>query len=498
MNIEKTIQEDRQAKLVVEYTNEEFEGFKHRAARRISKDTKIPGFRPGKAPYNVILNRYGEAAILQEAVDILLDDDYGKMLEQAEIEPSGSGSLESIESYDPPKFVFIVPLEPEIDLGDYREIRKDYQLEPFDEIKVDEFIANLQRNAATIVPAEHPAEESNLVYFNLSGEFLNPGEDEDATITDKTPQQVVIPTEAEVSETEWPFSGFARELIGAKAGETREIQHTYPDDAADEDFRGKTAIFTIEVQSVKELELPEIDEEFVQSMGDYESPEAFRASIDAQMRVDHQEKYDAEYFNAVLSEIIENAKIVYPPQMLEHEEEHALQDVKSRLGSQNLDFETYLNLRGMDEATFIEQEVRPAAKQRLERSLVVDALIEAEELKLDQDLLTQNINQVLNEVFYSGNVQELQKQMGKEEFSQAISMEGFQRTLVSQLQERLKLIATGKPIPAEGEDVEPESESELELETESETETEETPVEEPEKEPETAPADEEQEEPVED
>ena len=454
MNIEKTIQEDRQAKLTVEYTNLEFESFKQRAARRIAKDTKIPGFRPGKAPYSVILNRYGEGAIIQEAIDILLDDDYGKILEQAEIKPSGMSSLETIESYDPPKFIFMVPLEPEIDLKDYKEIRKDYKPEEFDVAQVDEFVENLRRNAATIIPSEHPAEVGNLVYFNLSGEFLNPAEDEDASITDKTPQQVVIPAKGEGSDNEWPFLGFAEQLLGVSAGETKEIQHTYPDDAEDEDYRGKTAVFSVDVQSVKELELPEVDEDFIKSMGDYDSPEAFRESIEEHLRKDQQEEYDSQFFNDLLAEIIENAKIVYPPQMLEHEEEHVLDDIKSRLANQNMDFETYLKLRETDEETFVKEEVEPVAKQRLERSLVVDALIESEELKLNQEMLKQNINQVMAEVYYSGNAQDMQKKLGQDDFSRAISMEGVQRTMGAQLQERLKLIATGQPIPED----EPETE----------------------------------------
>ncbi len=174
------------------------------------------------------MNRYGEAAILQEAIDILLDDDYGKFLEEADIEPSAPGSLDKVESYDPPKMVFTVPLEPEIDLGEYREVRKPYELEEFDLSNVDDFITNLRRNAATIIPAEHPAKVGDLVYFNLSGHFVDVPEDEDATITDKTPQQVVIPVKGEKSDSEWPFPGFAAKLEGVSAGETKTIQKTYP------------------------------------------------------------------------------------------------------------------------------------------------------------------------------------------------------------------------------------------------------------------------------
>ncbi len=454
MKIDKTLTDDRQAHLTVDYTAKEFEGFKRRAAKKIAKDTNIPGFRPGKAPYNVILNRYGEGAVIEEAVNILLEDDYPKILEKAELEPSGPGSLENVESYDPPKLHFVVPLEPEIELGDYREIRKDYNLEDFDVSEVDDYITNLRRNAATIVPADHPAEEGNLVYFNLSGEFLNPEEGEEATITDKTPQQVVIPVEGEESDREWPFPGFAKTLMGVKAGETKEIEHKYPKNYYDEEYQGKTAVFTVEVQSVKELELPEFDEDFAQSMGGHDSPEAFRESLEKQMSSNHQEQYDQSFFNDLLDQITEEARLVYPPQMLEHEEGHVLEDIKSRLEQQNLNLETYLKLREMDEETFMAEEVRPVAKERLERSLVVDALIEAEGLKLDQELLQEQIKQVLSEVYLSGDIQDMQKEMGQDGFSQAISMEGVQRTINAQLQERLKLIATGQPIPEEEEETE--------------------------------------------
>jgi len=467
LKIEKKLQEDRQAKITVEYTQDEFEGFKRRAARKIAKQAKIPGFRPGKAPYQVIVNHYGEGTILQEAIDLLLDDDYAKMLDEAEVEPSGPGNLEKIEQYDPPKFEFMIPLEPEVDLGEYREVRKDYVLEEFDLSEVDDFIENMRRNSATIIPAEHPAQEGDLVYFTLTGEFLNPEEDEDAMITEKTPQQVVIPQAEEVSESEWPFSGFGRELLGVEAGSTIELQHTYAKDHEDQSYQGKTALFTVEVQSVKELELPEFDEDFIQTLGNYESPEDFREKLEARLRAEHQNSYDLKYFNELLVEITEKAALNYPPQMLEHEEEHVLEDIKSRLENQNMDFDTYLKLRDTDEEKFIEEEVRPVAKERLQRTLVVDALIEAEGLRLDQEKLKENINDVMTEVFYSGNAQEMQKEMGKDEFSRAISMEGVQRTMNTQLQERLKLIATGQPIPEELESKSDSEEAAADLEEET-------------------------------
>ena len=189
----------------------------------------------------------------------------------------------------------MIPLQAEIDLGNYRDLRKDYALEPFDIQEVDAYISRLRRNAATIIPADHPAKEGDLVYFNLSGEFLNPSEDEDAIITDRTSQQVLIPLEGDESESDWPFPGFDKSLIGVESGSTKEIQHTYPEDYEEEEFRGKTAVFTVEVQSVKELELPELDEEFLESYGGFESVEDFRQKVEERLRQEHQDAYDETY-----------------------------------------------------------------------------------------------------------------------------------------------------------------------------------------------------------
>lgn len=449
MKIEKEILEDRQAQLTVEYSGAEFEKIKQRAARKISGKAKIPGFRPGKAPYPVILKHYGEDLIVQEAIDLLIDEDYSKILQEAEVEPSGVGRLDSMESFDPPKFVLFVPLEPEIDLGEYREIRKDYQPEPFDENSVDDYINNLRRNSATIVPADRPAEVEDLVYFNLSGEFLNPIEDEDATITDKTPQQVLIMKEDASNENEWPYPGFSRSLIGTKAGDIKELQYTYPDDYADEDFQGKTAVFTAEIQSIKALELPELDETFVQSLGNFESVEEFRSSLEKEMRSTFEENIELEYTNSVLNEIIDSAKINYPPQILEHEEEHVLEDIESRLKNQKMDLDTYLELRNLEKDAFVAEEVRPAAIQRVERSLVTDALIKAEGLKLDQNLLQEEVTRIISEVGNSRQSENLQKEMGNEDFSRMVSYEAVNRVFDLQLRNRLKLIGTGQQIPEE-------------------------------------------------
>ena len=127
MKIETELRDDHQVKMIVELEPAQMEGAKHRAARRISERKNIPGFRPGKAPYDVVVRSFGESVIVEDAVDLLLDEVYPKALEEAKLEPGASGSLEKVEDLEKnPKFSFIVPLAPSVDLGDYRSLRMPY------------------------------------------------------------------------------------------------------------------------------------------------------------------------------------------------------------------------------------------------------------------------------------------------------------------------------------------------------------------------------------
>ena len=155
--------EDHQVKLTVEVEPKPFEDAKQRAARKLARQVKIPGFRPGKAPYPVIVRHLGEAAILEEAIEILVDDIYPQAIKEAEIVPYGPGALEKIVQMDPPVFEFVVPLKAVVEVGDYLSIRLPYDLPEITDDKVEEIITSLQDRQALIEPVERPAHEGDLL-----------------------------------------------------------------------------------------------------------------------------------------------------------------------------------------------------------------------------------------------------------------------------------------------------------------------------------------------
>ena len=449
MKTEKEYTDDHQVKVTAEFEQDVLDGFKKRGARKIAKTTRIPGFRPGKAPYNIILNHVGEGAILEEAIDLMLDDVYPELLKQENIEPYGPGNLEEIKSQEPPVFVFSIPLAPVAELGNLDTIKKPYDLPAVTDADVDDFINQMRQQSATIVPVEGKAKIGQLVYFTLEAIDENPSDGEEAILVKSAPQQTLIPTKKEESNTEWPFRGFAREFIGKKAEDKFSIQHSYEDKEEYEIFAGKNVLFNIDLQSVKELELPEINEEFLKQVGGFESEDALRQAVRDKLENDGRADYDSTYYTELLDLIREQASLKYPPQMVEDEEHDVLHQIEHSLEHRGLDLDVYLKMKKIDHDQFMEEEVKSVAHNRLERSIIMDAIRDLFDVKVDDKDLTMEFSNLMNEMLATGEFETALKELGKDKFQEYLSTEAARNGLIKAIRLQLRKIAAPESIPVE-------------------------------------------------
>jgi trigger factor len=447
LKIETQARDDHQTKLIAELDAETFNRFMQRAARKISREARIPGFRPGKAPYEVVRRIHGDQAIQQEAVELMLDEVYPTILEEAKIDPSGPGKLEEIVSLDPPTFSFVVPLPPAIELGDYLALRKDYTPEPITEEQIERTLRNVQRSYAVAEPVERPAEKGDLVSFKLSANRMNAAEGEPETLIAEGSYQLVAgePEQPE-GESEWPYAGFSEELIGMSASETKNWAHTFDETTTFEDLRGKEAEFKIEVESVKSLTLPELNEEFLKSIGNYETVEALREAIRTQLEQEYQRQYDQTYFDDLIGELVSSSSVKYPPHMLEEEMHEFLHGVEHNLEHDRLDLDTYLKMRQMDRETFMNEEVKPAASRRLERSLVLEEFARRENIEVKSDEIRSIYYAALQQMQQSSDLKKIQSQQKQSarEMANSIAANTVNNIFSQRLTARLKAIATGK------------------------------------------------------
>lgn len=457
LKIEKEYLENHQVKITAEIEASQFEGYKRRAARKIAGEHKIPGFRPGKAPYDIVKRNFGEDTIEREAIELLIDDVYPKVLDEAEVKPSGPGSLEKIVSTDPPVFDFIVPLMPEVELGDYKAIRKQYEYEPVTDEDVEEVLKNVQRGYAKAIPVEKPAQEGDMVSIHIKGTLTNPeegqeseegeesegGEEgEDAEIIKDMPYQVVIGEDE--NENTWPFEDFSKELIGLSKDDQKTIKHTFPEDGPFERFNNKEIEFQVTVENVKEMELPELDDEFAQSLGDYESLEDLRKSVKENLEANKKQEYDQDYVSEILNQIVSESTIKYSPNMVEEEEKAVLENIEHELSHRNLDLETYLKTRDTDHETYMQEEVKPVAIRRLERSLVLDEIARNEDIDIQKEELQAGVTETMTQLFNTPGFKKPRSDQDMRKLANVVSMDTASRILNEKILDRIRDIASGK------------------------------------------------------
>ena len=386
MKIETQTLENHQAKLTVEIDPAPLEEAKHRAAQKLSKRSKIPGFRPGKAPYAMVVRHLGEATIMEEAMDLLIDDLYPKVIEESGIKPYGPGTLEEIKSLDPPTFEFMVPLAATVELGEYHSIRLPYELKETTEDEVDRVLTNLRNNQATIEPVERAAQVGDQVNITLNATRLNAKDGEVPTLIQERPMQVIVEGDGEEALQDLPFDGFSQHLLGLIAGDTQTFRYTYPEDSAPERLRGVEAEFNLTVNQVNSRSLPEENDEFAQSAGDYATLDDLRKAIRKELEERARNDYNADYDEKVIDKLVEISKIEYPSQMVDRETDIVIERLKSRLEEQNLDIDLYLKTRGMDMEA-LKEESKPVAISRLQKSLVLFEVADKEKIEVDQNKL---------------------------------------------------------------------------------------------------------------
>ena len=459
MKTEKTFTEDHQVKITAEFEPELLDQFKHKAARKIARRTHIPGFRPGKAPYATVLNHVGELEITQEAIDLMVEEVYPQVIEAEGIKPWGPGSLDAIKSENPPVFEFTIPLEPTAELNDVDSLRKEYKLPEVSDEDVEKFILRARRSYATLVPVETPATEDTVVYMNLEGRDKNSAEGEDAVVIPAAPYQALITSPEEEQESEWPYKGFAREFIGRKAGETFEIIHEYPADDLQENLAGKTVVLSGTIETVKALELPELDEDFLGKIGGFASLEEMKDYFRAQLSRESLQEYEDDYFNDLMEQIRAKAVIKYPPQMLEEEIQYVKNSLEHELSHQQMTLDLYLKLRQTDEETFMKNEVEPVAKKRLEKSLIVDELTKKYNVQITDKMVEDAASQYISALLESGELEEVQKTLGTKKFAEYVSNQAIRMVVDSEVHRVLRSIASPESIQAEAPEALPSEDS---------------------------------------
>lgn len=418
--------EQRQLKMTVEVPEDRVDKGMRQAARRLAREIHVPGFRPGKAPYQVVLRRVGRDALRREVVEEMLQPVLEEAVEQLELELSAPPSLDNLE-LEPLVYEFTVPLAPQVELGDYRAIRKEIEPVIVSDEAVDEAMERVRVRHQIVEEVERPAQLGDLVTVSGNGEWrreagetsgdASPQGAEPAAEKDEleehaleAPAESVEGEEEATSQVDEPadepatgglifqeesidflldaeklFKGtpFVEHLVGLSSGDETSFSFTFPDDFEDEELAGAEGSFQITVLNVKSRQLPELDDELAKLEGDHENLEALREANRKQLEEEATRQAKSELIETVISDMLADTTMVYPPASVEQEIDGMVESFKAQISRAGWNWEDYLKLQGDAEAE-LRANFRAEATEALERRLVLRQFILQEKLVVEE------------------------------------------------------------------------------------------------------------------
>ena len=356
--------------LTIEVDEARVETAVRQAARKVSRETNIPGFRKGKAPYHIILQMFGRQTLLQEALDELGQEVFEDALEEAAVEPFAQADLVDVQ-LEPMVLKMSVPVAPVVELGDYREVRLDDAPAEVTDEEIDAAIESLREENSSWVPAEREAALGDRVTYTMKID-----DEEEAS----DPRDLVLS-----EEVRYPAPGFAEKIVGAKAGESLDFDITFPDDWPQEDLVGVARTYHVEVEEIKAKDLPPLDE-LPELVGDYEDLDGLREGVREQLAEQKEQENNQQLLEKAFDVLTEQATLEFPKVMVDEEIETILRRQDSALRQQGLDLENYLRLMKLERDAYAEQQ-RDDAIEQVKRSLVIGKIVELEKLQVEADEL---------------------------------------------------------------------------------------------------------------
>jgi trigger factor len=369
--------DNSRAEVEVEVPAAEVEKATSRAARTMAKEMRMPGFRAGKAPASLVIQRLGFGPILQEAIREALPEWYELALFDAGVNPIGDPSIEMVSTPDdegqPLKFKFEVGVRPAAELGTYKglEVGKEEKEVP-DEI-VDTEVERIREGFARLEPVERAAAEGDslLIDFEgfVDGSAFQGGAAEDYLLALGSGQLI---------------EGFEEQLIGAEMGEEREVKVTFPGDYQAEHLAGENAVFKVKVKEVREKVLPELDDDFASDASEFDTLEELRADIREKVGAALGSRAEEDFRVAAIDAAVEAATVEVPDELATARATERWERMERQLAGRGVDPNAFLQMQGKTREELIE-ETKPDAEKELKREAVVTAIAEAEGIEVSEE-----------------------------------------------------------------------------------------------------------------
>ena len=355
---------------------DEFKKNEKAAYQKEKSKYSVPGFRKGKVPKKIIEANFGKGVFWNEAIDMSLPEIYPKAIEELELQPVSNPDIHIEDEIEEGKDIvvtFEVETYPEIELADYSKIEVEELDDSVDEELVEARIQEEVQKNKVLKPVERPVEEGDIVNIDFEG-FKDgvafeggKAEGQELKIGSKT----FIP-------------GFEEGLVGKEKGQEVDLEVTFPEDYQAEDLAGQEVVFKVKINDITEEILPEVDDDFVMDVSEFDTLDEYKASIRKELEEQVKKNNEIVVENRVLEEALARTPFDLPEAMIDLQLEDEMREYEHQLSHMGLDLNTYLSITGQD-LYDIREQLKERAEDKVRVQVLLDKLVEENDYEVSSE-----------------------------------------------------------------------------------------------------------------
>ncbi len=379
MQVKKTNSSETTVTLTITATADDLTPLKERTVKRLGKNVRVPGFREGKAPLVVIEKHLSPEVLEAEFLDEAAGQLYVQALEQERLRPVDQPkvTLQKFVPFDQLEFAAEVEVVGDIELADYKKIKKTKKQVKVSAKDIDEVIDSLKKRAAEKKDVDRASKEGDQVWIDFSGKD---DKGEPVKGADGKDYPLLLG-----SNTFIP--GFEPNLVGLKAGEEKTFTIPFPKDYGIKALRGKKVTFEAKVTKVQEVIEPKLDDEFAAKVGPFKSVDELKEDIKNQLLHERQHEADRELENEIIKEIIAKSKVALPQALIDEQVERLLQEARQNLMYRGQTFEEMLEAEGFTDESYRKEVLIPRAEERVKGGILLGEIAEQEKINVTPEEL---------------------------------------------------------------------------------------------------------------
>lgn len=363
----------------IKVEGKEWEEALDKAFKEANKKAKIDGFRPGHAPKEVFIKKYGEQALYMDAAEAVVDGAYEKMLKENEKNLEDLVARPDVQvkeiNGEGVTFNFVLTMRPEVKLGDYKKINVKREKAKVTAEEIEDTIENIRHRYAEDVLKDGEIKDGDVAVIDfegfVDGVAFEGGKGENYSL--KIGSGTFIP-------------GFEEQLIGLKSGDEKDVEVTFPEDYHAEDLKGKKATFKVKVHEVKEVKVPELDKDFFEDLGmeGVDTKEKLEAKISESILTNKESELENKYIDELLEAAAKDTEVDIPEVMIDDELERMIREYDSHLRSQGITLEQFYKFTNSDEEA-LKSQMRPEAARRVKHRLMLEEIAKQEKIEISDE-----------------------------------------------------------------------------------------------------------------